>query len=91
MIPILVPHHTFLKEDILKITYEFDTDKESCDFTELHCIQHAEDLARCIYEIQNKIRHWYKYDERTSIPVEEIQEELYEIINEHVNMEKLGY
>lgn len=91
MIPILVPHHTFLKEDILKIIYEFNTDIEGCDLTELHCIQHAEDLAHCLYEIQNKIRGWYKYDERTSIPVEEIQEELYGIINEHVNMEKLGY
>lgn len=75
----------------MKITYEFNTDTEGCDLTELHCIQHAEDLAHCVYEIQNKIRGWYKYDERSSIPVEEIQEEIYSIINEHVDMEKLGY
>ena len=91
MIQILVPHHTFLKEDILKIIYEFNTDIDGCDLTELHCIEQANDMALCLYEIQNKIRGWYKYDERNSIPVEEIQEELYGIINEHVNMEKLGY
>ena len=75
----------------MKITYEFNTDIEGYDLTELHCIQHAEDLAHCIYEIQNKIRSWYKYDDRNSIPVEEIQEEIYSIINDHVDMEKLGY
>ena len=75
----------------MKITYEFDTDKEGFDWTELNRIQQADDMAYSISLITDKIRSWYKYDERNSIPVEEIQEELYEIINEHVNMEKLGY
>ena len=48
-------------------------------------------MAYTISLIIDKVRSWYKYDDRNEIPVEEIQEELYGIINEHVNMEKLGY
>lgn len=75
----------------MKITYEFNTDIEGCDLTELHAIEQATDMAYCISEIQNKVRGWYKYDDRDAIPVEEIQDEIYSIINDHVDMEKLGY
>lgn len=75
----------------MKITFEFDTDKEGCDLPELYRVEQADDMAYCISLIQDKVRSWYKYDERNSIPIEEIQDEIYSIINDHVNMEKLGY
>lgn len=75
----------------MKITYEFDTDKEGFDWTELHRIEQADDMAYSISLIKDKVRSWYKYDDRSSIPVEEIQDTIYDILNEHLNLEKLGY
>ena len=75
----------------MKVIFEFDTDKEGCDLTELYELQNAREMAFTLSEIQNKIRGWDKYDDRDSIPTYEIYEEINAIISDHVNMEKLGY
>lgn len=75
----------------MKITFEFDTDKEGCDLAELYRVEQADDMAYCISLIKDRVRSWYKYDDRSAIPVEEIQDAIYDILNEHLNLEKLGY
>lgn len=75
----------------MKITFEFNTDNENFDYHELEIHKQAADMASCLFEIQNKLRGWYKYDERGEIPTEEVFEKINEIIVDHVNMEKMGY
>lgn len=75
----------------MKVIFEFDTDKEGCDLTELYELQNAREMAFTLSEIQNKIKGWDNYDDRDSIPTYEIYEEINEIIYKNVNMEKLGY
>ena len=48
-------------------------------------------MVTALYEISNKLREWEKYDDREAIPASEIRETIMRIINEHVNLEKLGY
>ena len=73
----------------MKIKFELDTNDENFDQFELNRLNHATDMALCLYEITNKLRAWYKYDARGSIPIEEIHDELWNIINEHINLEKI--
>lgn len=80
----------------MKITYEFDTESEGWK-------EYGEDMKRDQFEasfgmlmaldkILDKLRDWYKYDQREAIPTDEIRETLTDIINEHVpNIEKLRY
>lgn len=75
----------------MKVTFEFDTDAETFDRTQLECYYQAESMARCINEITNKLRLWEKYDERKKLPKAEIYDSIWEIINEYVNLEKMGY
>ena len=42
-------------------------------------------------EITNKLRGWYKYDDRGSISIDEVHKEIWNIIEDHVNLEELGY
>jgi hypothetical protein len=74
----------------MKVTFEFDTDSENFDSIELEAHYQARDLVSCLSNILDKTRSWYKYDEREEIPTEEIRDEIVEIINDHVNTEKLG-
>ena len=73
----------------MKVTFEFDTDNENFCQDELERFYRAFDMAQCIYEISNKLRGWYKYDSRSEIPIEEVHEEIWNIINEHVNLDKI--
>lgn len=75
----------------MKIKIEFDTESENFDNYELETYLHAREMLSCISEIKDKVRSWYKYDERTAIPTEEIWDSILDIINEHINLEKLGY
>ena len=75
----------------MKVTFEFDTESETFDNYELKRHYKANDMAMCLYEITNKLRGWYKYDERGSIPIDEVHKEIWEIIEDHVNLEELGY
>lgn len=75
----------------MKVIFEFDTDSENFDNTELEAHYQSRSMAMCLNEIQNKLRGWYKYDERGLIPVDEICDSINDIILENVNMERLGY
>lgn len=75
----------------MKVKFEFDTQSEDFDRQEYEVFKCAEDMARALYEITNKLRNWEKYDEREAIPADEIRESIMDIINEHVDLEKLGY
>lgn len=75
----------------MKVTFEFDTESENFDGCELERHYQANNMALCLHEITNQMRSWYKYDERETIPVDEIHQKIWDIIQENVNMEKLGY
>ena len=49
-------------------------------------------MRSCIYDITNKLREWYKYDTRDSIPISEVYDELWDIISDNnVDLEEMGY
>ena len=75
----------------MKVTFEFNTESEFFDGHELECHYQASKMAYCLYKITDQIRNWYKWDDRESIPVDEIHKKLWDIIEEEVNMERLGY
>ena len=75
----------------MKITFEFDTDSELFDSTELETFYQANHLRMCISDILDKLRSWEKYDNRDAIPVDEIRDTIVRIVNENCNLEKLGY
>lgn len=73
------------------VKFEFDTGSDDFNDAELQEHYQAADMAKCLYEIKNKLRSWDKYREEPNIPVEEVTEEIYNIIEAHVNMQKMGY
>ena len=75
----------------MKLTFEFDTSSENFDIYELERHEQAENLAVCLYGISNKVKGWYKYDNREAIPPEEIKEQIDKIIIEYVRLDRLGY
>lgn len=75
----------------MKVTFEFDTESENFDNCELERHYQADKMAYCLSGIIHQLRVWYKYDERENIPVDEIHQKIWDIIQENVNMEKLGY
>ena len=75
----------------MKIKFEFDTESELFDQHELNRYLNANKMAYCLSEITNKLRSWYKYDNRGEIPIQEVYDEIWDIIQEEVSMEELGY
>lgn len=75
----------------MKIKIEFDTDSELFDQCELNRYLNANKMAHCLDQIANKLRSWYKYDNRGEIPIQEVYDEIWDIIQEEVSMEDLGY
>lgn len=75
----------------MKVKFEFDTLSKNFDPHEYEIFKCAEDIAHALYEILNKLRDWEKCDVRKAIPSNEIRESIAEIINEHINFEKLIY
>lgn len=74
----------------MKITYAFDTDSEDFNYQELNRIQSADRLTSCIWDIEQQLRQWYKYDNRESIPVNEICDTIYDIIKDNeINTDRL--
>lgn len=45
----------------MKITFEFDTDSENFDPTELERVKQSDKMARVLWDMNNEIRGWYKY------------------------------
>lgn len=75
----------------MKVTFEFNTESEGFDNTELETHIQAHKMVICISRITSQIRAWYKLDERDAIPTEEISEKIFKIINEEIDLERLGY
>ena len=75
----------------MKVKFEFDTESENFDRTELEQHIQASRMASCISKISDQIRSWYKWETRDNIPIDEIAETLREIINDEVDLERLGY
>lgn len=75
----------------MKVKFEFDTESEFFDRYELQRHIYADKMAYCLSRITDQLRNWYKWDERESIPVDEIHEKLWDIIQEEISMEEIGY
>ena len=76
----------------MKVTFEFNTDDENFDRYQLEAHHQAENLVFTLSKITDKLREWYKYDNRSSIPIEEVYDSIWDIIQDNnINMEKLGY
>ena len=75
----------------MKINFEFDTDNENFDYIELERYKQVDNMAICLGEIADKVRYWYNKDDRNEISTEEIGDTIFKIINEHINLEKIGY
>lgn len=75
----------------MKIIFEFDTDSENFDYTELRRYKCVDDMAMCLGAIADKVRYWYNKDNRNEISTDEIGDVIFGIINEHINLEKIGY
>lgn len=75
----------------MKVTFEFDTSSENFDKYELERHYQCNDLADCIARITDQLRNWIKWDERESIPTDEIHKKIWDIIEESVSMERLGF
>ena len=72
----------------MKITYEFDTDKDSFERAEFETYKQSEQLRTALTEITDLVRHWVKYDERETIPAEEIHKKVWDIIQEnYINLD----
>lgn len=75
----------------MKITIEFDTESENFEYSELEMYKQARDMLMCLDAIREQLRTWENRDDRTAIPIEEISDKIFEIIQDHVNLEKMGY
>lgn len=76
----------------MKVIYEFDTMSDNFDYHEYQVYKQAQDTAKALSEIFDKLRHYEKWDERESIPKDELRETMVEILNENnVSLEKMGY
>ena len=73
------------------VKFEFNTADENFDNIELEEHLQAHRMAYCLSRITDQLRGWYKYDTRGEIPIDEVHEKLWDIINEEVDMERLGY
>lgn len=75
----------------MKVKFEFDTESENFDMQELERHYQADKMAYCLSRITDQLRNWIKWDGRETIPVDEVHEKIWDIIQEEVNMERLGY
>ena len=75
----------------MKIKYEFDTNDENFSHIEYERYKQADSMAICLGKIADKVRYWYNKDDRSEISTDEIGDVIFEIINEYVDLEKLGY
>lgn len=49
---------------------------------EIKCLQHAQQMASVLSELEKQTREWRKYDTRGSIPADEIENRFYQILAE---------
>lgn len=68
----------------MEIIYKFDTTSENYDKFERCRIDKSLDMALALYDLDNKVRGWRKYDNRESIPVGEISQAFWDILEDHM-------
>ena len=73
----------------MKVTFEFDTQSETFDQQELNRHYAADKMAFCLFDITNKLRSWYKYDTRGEIPIDEVYDQIFDIINQYVDIDDI--
>ncbi len=66
----------------MKVTFEFDTLDENFIPSELERMKNVDKMASVLYDITNQLRSWDKYDERNSIPKDEICDKIWDIITD---------
>ena len=70
--------------------YSFTFDEGSDDSYNVYLIEKRQHMALALWDLEQKIRSWYKYDEREAIPTEEIRDTFYDILGENdINLDKL--
>lgn len=70
----------------MKITLEFDTDKDNYDPHELWLIQNANNLWLSLCDIRSELREKWKYSEEQKLDKDDLWERFHEIINNyHLN------
>ena len=76
----------------MKITFEFDTLSENFEYPELYAVQDAQMLVHTISKILDLARHYEKYDDRESIPVDELVDKIRDtILDCGIITERYGY
>lgn len=70
--------------------YRFTFDEGSDDSYNVYLIEKRQNMSLALWDLEQKIRSWYKYDEREAIPTEEIRETFYDILSENdIDLDKL--
>lgn len=73
----------------MKVTYEFDTDSENFNSCEFEQYKSANDMAAALWELQEAIRTWYKYDPSDLTP-DALHDTFYDILSKNnINLERL--
>lgn len=76
----------------MKVTYEFNTGSDNFDYHEYQMYRQAQDTARALSQIFDKLRTYEKWDERESIPKDELLDTMAEILKENnVSLDEMGY
>lgn len=74
----------------MKITYEFDTEKDDIDI--INCFLAGHNAVKCLVDLRDKIKGLIKYSDKEAITVDEIDNKFWEVINEHsINFSEMGY
>lgn len=74
----------------MEVIYKFDFKEDSDDLHELKLIEKRSNMYLALHDLSEKFRSWYKYDERTAIPTDEIRETFYDILAENdLNLDTL--
>lgn len=70
--------------------YRFTFDEGSDDSYNVYLIEKRQNMSLALWDLEQKIRSWYKYDERETIPTEEIRDTFYDILGENdIDLDKL--
>lgn len=70
--------------------YKFTFEEESDDSYEVYLIEKRHNMSIALWDLSQKFREWVKYDERSSIPAEEIKDTFYDILADNdINLDKL--
>lgn len=67
----------------MEVVYRFTFEEGSDDLHDLKLVEKRTEMYLALQDLREKIRSWYKWDEREAIPTEEIRDAFYDILSEH--------